>query len=234
MNSKIDDHVWVEISLRCKDRLLCGCIYRSPTKEKALIVESTLKICEVISEAVQRHNSHILICGDFNYPEIDWENEYVEESSDTIKPFVDTIQISYLHQHILEPTRHRDGNEPGLLYLVFTNEEDMINDLKHNAGLGDSDHECLNFNLNCYGEVPKKKSMRNHFKADFTTIRDRLSKVNWISKLHGDFKTEYIEFCNILEEATEGCIPEYRKSTKRKKIYLTPEAIRKKDLKNKL
>ena len=76
--------------------------------------------------------------------------------------------------------------------------------------------------------------MRNHFEADFTTIRDRLSKVNWIPKLHGDFKTGYIEFCNILEEATEGCIPQYRKSTKRKNIYLTPEAIRKKDLKNKL
>ena len=75
--------------------------------------------------------------------------------------------------------------------------------------------------------MPNKKSMRNHFKADFTNISDRLSKVNWIPKLHGDFKTGYIEFCNILEEATEGCIPEYRKSTKRINIYLTPEAIRK-------
>ena len=37
-----------------KDRLLCDCIYRSPTKEKALIVQSTIKICEVISEDVQR------------------------------------------------------------------------------------------------------------------------------------------------------------------------------------
>ena len=58
VNSKIDDHVRVEISLRCKDRLQCGVVYRSPTKEKALIVESTLKICEVISEAVQRQLPH--------------------------------------------------------------------------------------------------------------------------------------------------------------------------------
>ena len=61
--------------------------------------------------------------------------------------------ILFTPAYSLEPTRHRDGNEPGLLDLVFTNEEDMINDLKHNAGLGDSDHECLNFNLNCYGEM---------------------------------------------------------------------------------
>ena len=65
----------------------------------------------------------------------------------------------------------------------------MINDLIHNAGLGDSDHECLNFNLNCYGEVSNKKSMQNYFKADFTTIRARLSQVNWT--LHGDVITEY-------------------------------------------
>ena len=54
LNSNFDDNVWVEISLRSKDILLCGCIYRSPTKEKAHIAESTMKICKVISEAA--HN----------------------------------------------------------------------------------------------------------------------------------------------------------------------------------
>ena len=32
----------------------------------------------------------------------------------------------------------------------------------------------------------------------------------------------------------EGCIPEYNSRKKTRNIYLTPEAIRKKDLKNKL
>ena len=30
--------------------------------------ESTKNVCDIISEAVHRNNSHLLICGDFNYP----------------------------------------------------------------------------------------------------------------------------------------------------------------------
>ena len=183
--------------LVCEVKTDCYVIVYTKVLLKALIVQSIIQICKVISEAVQRHNSHILICGDFNYPEIECENECVDESADIIKPFIDTIQIFYLHQHIFEPTRHSEGNGPGLLDLVFTNEEYMVNDLIHNAGLRDSDHECLNFNFNCYGEVSNKKSMRNYCKADFTTIRARLSKLNSTSKLHGDFITEYISSSTI-------------------------------------
>ena len=35
------DHVWVEIRLANAEKLLCGCIYRSPTKEKEATKEST-------------------------------------------------------------------------------------------------------------------------------------------------------------------------------------------------
>ena len=42
------DQVWVELSLRNKDKLLCGCICRSPTKERASTIETTTKICEII------------------------------------------------------------------------------------------------------------------------------------------------------------------------------------------
>ena len=47
----------------------------------------------------------------------------MEEKSSVVIPFIDTIQSSYLHQHILQPTRFIEGNEPGLLDLVFSNKE---------------------------------------------------------------------------------------------------------------
>ena len=74
-NTDFKDHLWVEILLTGNDSLLCGCIYRSPTKEKEATTKSTIQVCDIISKAVERHNTHLLICGDFNYPEIDWENE---------------------------------------------------------------------------------------------------------------------------------------------------------------
>ena len=76
-------------------------------------------------EAEDMKSSHLLICGDFNYPEIHWECEYVEESTG-IRPFIETLQDCHLHQHVMQPTRYRDGNEPSCLDLVLTNEEGMV------------------------------------------------------------------------------------------------------------
>ena len=57
--SKYDDHVWVKINLKNKDSLLCGCIYRSPTKEKIITKITTTRVCQVIKEAVQMKYSHL-------------------------------------------------------------------------------------------------------------------------------------------------------------------------------
>ena len=233
LNSVFWDHVWVEISLKRGDKLLCGCIYRSPTKEKAAIMESTKKVGEVISEAAERNYSHLLICGDFNYPNIDWDYEYIEESTNIISPFIETVQKNFLHQHVLEATRFREGEEPGLLDLVFSNEKGMVYNLTHNAGLGESDHTCIDFTLDCYQENKQLLDIPNFFKADYKTIRKRLAKVNWISELEGDFITAYCNFSYILEKSMEGCIPKFNIGQKNN-LYLNHDAIRKKNLKNKL
>ena len=78
----LDDYIWEEIPLANPDRLLCGCIYRNPRKEKEAAEKSTNQVCNIISEAVNKHYNHLLICRYFNYPEIDWENESVGENSE--------------------------------------------------------------------------------------------------------------------------------------------------------
>ena len=128
-----DDHIWVEIPLANADRLLCGCIYRSPTKEKGAAERSTNQVCNIISEAINKHYSHLLICGDFNYPDIEWENESVGENSEHLAFFVSRIQENFLPQHISEPTRYRFGEEPSLLDLVLTNEECMVLNLEYQS-----------------------------------------------------------------------------------------------------
>ena len=44
LRNEYADQVWVELSLRNKDNLLCGCIYRSPTKERVSTIETMTKI----------------------------------------------------------------------------------------------------------------------------------------------------------------------------------------------
>ena len=178
-------------------------------KEKSKVVESTQRKCQILEEVAQKGNFHMVVCGDFNYPEIDWENEHVNEASPVIYPFIETIQGCFLHQHIFEPTRYRENQEPSLLDLVFTNEEGMLQELVHRTGLGDSDHECLTFHLKCYNLETKTAAVPNFLKGDYVTIRNRL-----------------------LRDAMKGCIPNRVSPKKRKGIYMMNEASRKKDLKN--
>ena len=234
LNTQYQDQIWIEIKLKGKDKLLCGSIYRSPTKEKDRTISTTLKMCDILNEVSQRNPSHLLICGDFNYPEIDWVNEHVNEFTPIISPFIDVIQEANLYQHITRPTRYRHNQEPSLLDLIFTNEEGMLSELIHKPGLGDSDHECLYFHLNCYASMNERPKGKNYRKGDYATIRSRLETVDWLEKLRGNFSTAYETFIGELFNAMEGCIPDYSNTKKGKNIYLTPDALRKKDLKNKL
>ena len=119
-----EDHVWANIKLQGSDSLLIGCIYRSPSSN---IDSSTASLCELPTSI---HNySHLLICGDFNYKEISWSDFSGATNNGHIEPFLEVVDDLFLFQHITAPTRFRPGETPSLLNLVFTNEQDMINNI---------------------------------------------------------------------------------------------------------
>ena len=61
-----------------------------------------------------------------------------------------------------------------------------------------------------------------------------MQPVDWAEALRGDFLAAYSAFLEKLEDAMNGCIPKRVNTKERKNIYLTPDAMRKKDLKNRL
>ena len=100
-NTDHEESMWVK--LNSKDNLLIVCIYNSPSGDEnnqnnlsGLIQESTSK---------QKY-SHILLMGDLNYRNIDWNTWTTpnrSEESNEFK-FIETIRDSYLYQHINQPT----------------------------------------------------------------------------------------------------------------------------------
>jgi hypothetical protein len=54
-------------------------VYRSPSNRTS---ENSDNLCSLISEATNKGYSHILIMGDFNYPDIDWEKFDFSDSYD--------------------------------------------------------------------------------------------------------------------------------------------------------
>jgi endonuclease/exonuclease/phosphatase family metal-dependent hydrolase len=147
--------LWLEISLKDEDTLLLGYIYRSPLGSLPEQKETTSQLCRLFSLATAMNPTHLVIMGDFNFPDIDWKNGLstagIQHHS---HDFICTTQDSLLFQHVLEPTRYRPGTAPNLLDLIFSNEDGIISNLSYLPGLGESDHQCLDFTLECYGPHP--------------------------------------------------------------------------------
>ena len=122
------------------DTLLYACVYRSPNSTN----ENNQKLIDNIVEAKYNYNEIILI-DDFNYPEINWDTE--SSSASRSQGFIDLVQDLGLYQLITEPTRYRSGQEPSLLDLIMTSDDNLISNIDLKAPLGKSDHVVIEFSV---------------------------------------------------------------------------------------
>jgi hypothetical protein len=65
MDTTFEENLFAKIKLNNNDKLLIGIIYRSPSNKN---MEHHNQLRKLIQEASNKHFSHILIMGDFNYP----------------------------------------------------------------------------------------------------------------------------------------------------------------------
>ena len=90
--------------------------------------------------------THLLVMGDFNFPDIDWENW--SSSDNNSQEVIGIIQDTYLQQHVTQPTRCREGKTSNCLDLIFTDEEEMIPaQVQISDPLGLNDHCTFVFDL---------------------------------------------------------------------------------------
>ena len=82
-------------------------------------------------------------------------------------------------------TRGGSTNQPGLLDLVLTNEEGMVDSIDYWSPLGKRDHSLLSFNFNCY--VARRQQVRKRFiyeKGDYSKMKDMFWE-EWCVELDG-------------------------------------------------
>ena len=227
------EHLWISVRLRGSDLLTAGCIYRSPSVNAHQSID---ELARLLHSVVLSCPSHLLICGDFNIPQIDWSTSFCHApDSHFAHRFLDVIQDCLLHQHVTRPTRFRDGEEPHLLDLLFTNEEGMVTALEYLPGLGKSDHIVLCFRLACYTSLPPTSTERlNLNRANWDKLNEGIARVNWEHLTSLDVQTGYAFFNESLQRLMSLYIPKGRSSKMRKNIYMTSHALKLKKEKNKL
>ena len=70
MTTDCDESVWCEVRFTGNDKLLVGCVYRSPNSNR----ENDVKINTTLHKANSSGYSHVLVCGDFNHPSLNWRD----------------------------------------------------------------------------------------------------------------------------------------------------------------
>ena len=189
-------------------KLLLGCIYRKPSSPP----EYNTRINNVIRNLSQIDVDQTLICGDFNYPKIDWNNHIVRASETSSEQlFYDECQNAFLHQHVDEPTRQRGSDKPSLIDLVLTKNEFEIDKINFHAPIGLSDHSCLAFEYELEGYVEivdEPMARKKYFKADYTKIKCEFGKTNWTNEMNErDLKNSWELFSNTYDQVVDSLVP---------------------------
>ena len=115
---------------------------------------------------------------------------------------MECIRDNYLCQHIDSFTRFREDQDPSCLDLLFTDKEEIIDNIKVGDKLGASDHASIIFDVLCKPERNDNQEQRQYFyKADYKSIREYLQKVEstQMSEMNtensGEFFLNKVEHC---------------------------------------
>ena len=69
---KFCEDVWAAMKLQSGEKLIAECIYHSPNSIK----ENNQKLCQLLQEFSDMQCSQIMIMGDINFPNKNWETQY--------------------------------------------------------------------------------------------------------------------------------------------------------------
>lgn len=147
---------------------------------------------DMIAKNMMSSGEKLVIVGDFNYPNINWLND---DSNDPphhpSSVFLDTIQSNYLTQFIDKPTHFRALQNPTLIDLILSNDQDYVNDLEYYPPFGKSHHctVCFNINISHVDEIKPSVSKFSINKGKYEEMRQHFKDIDWEASLKGDVNT---------------------------------------------
>ena len=140
LNSLYHDASWCDWTVDDKTIIL-GCIYRSPSDVQAC--ETIMHLLNEVSEI----SENVLIAGDFNHRDINWEDvTTIHSEAHPEYRFIECLRDNYLFQHKRHFTRCR--NDEPEIYWILSLPSQKCN-IEIGPSLGCSDHVALIFDFIC-------------------------------------------------------------------------------------
>jgi len=162
--------LWIEL-LGKKGSTLLGTFYRPPCSS-----DSDLQSLSISLNCLLSMNCPIVLCGDFNAPNVDWSTISPTSSSAVANTLCSLVADNFFTQAVTFPTR---GNN--VLDLIFTNIPEALSYVHLIDNINGTDHEAVSFIIS----VPNASSYQpsrylyNYKRADFDHLKSVLSHTPW-------------------------------------------------------
>ena len=143
MDLETDGEVlWVQLSLPQIPNLLIGTFYHPPSSTTMYIAELANSLAQIPL------TTPVILCGDFNAGDIDWDILNPSSSSPVSRALCDILQDNSLEQLVKIPTHNQ--NILDLLDLLLTNQTKIIQDLEVVDGLNFSSRATAGQKVLCF------------------------------------------------------------------------------------
>ena len=147
--------------IKCKnDVVVVGVVYRSPNSSSEENDKLNNQI-DFIAKMLQASGERLIMVGDFNYPDIDWDQEVCDKPfNHPAFKFLNTVNSNYFTQYVDRPTHFRALQEPTLIDLILSNFPDFIHSLKYMPPFGKSHHSvvCFDFDIKSPTDIKPVKN----------------------------------------------------------------------------
>ena len=166
--SSESEMLWHQIELKGRSSILLGTVYK-PKHNDAVTVDNLQNVLTKINHKLP--NNNIIVCGDFNQPNVDWNNLCTIPStwacSKTANKLINVTVENGLDQVVDKPTR---GNN--ILDLVLTNNTNVIRKIEVEPGLGDHEMVRVELDLKLKRKKANKRKVFIRQKADEKGIKE--------------------------------------------------------------
>ena len=217
--TEFSESVWCKIMLKNQE-LIVGVCYRSPASNE----DNNNKLLSMLENTIKGGKAtRFLVMGDFNCPNINFRDGYVSAGPTSLDhKLFNKVQDLLLVENILQETHFRDGTVPSRLDYVFTDEDNIVQDIHVDEALGKSDHAVLHWRMMV--EPDRTWDSRNaavkfkYWKGDFVSIGKHLTAIDWPKELENKTVEEsWLYFRDTVKQLVNKFVPKQEINTGMKK-----------------
>ena len=194
------------------------------------MIKDTLKSIEDVLTEKRK----VLLLGDFNCKEVDWENfESGVGEKDWGERFLTLMMENMMEQRVKENTRYRGDDEPARLDLVLTREVNLCGDIQYKCPLGKSDHVVMEMQIEVKQgkrDEAYRRDRLNYRKMDSESLKKFFEKLNWEEMLQASgVQKKYDIFMNYYREGVTKFVPKYKPKEEGRKDWFNATCAKAKE-----